>query len=130
MSKLYIAVLDICPDYMVPTLVAHAVLGNHLSIVKDPTTSLCVSYHHYLKTSFKKVVLKVNQKQFNKIATLPNAFPAHENTIDNGNTTCLVYLYDDLDGDIPNVLKFASMWKPKENTSVNTGEVDSCAPSM
>ena len=33
--KLYIAVLDEFPDYMVPTLVAHAVLGAHLNFMAD-----------------------------------------------------------------------------------------------
>lgn len=31
MYKLYIAVLDTVPSYMVPTLVAHSVLGAHLT---------------------------------------------------------------------------------------------------
>ncbi|WP_333667783.1 hypothetical protein [Acinetobacter guillouiae] len=33
--KLYIAVLDEMPDFMVPTLVAHAVLAAHLQFVQD-----------------------------------------------------------------------------------------------
>ena len=32
--KLYVAVLDGCPDYMVPTVVAHAVLGAHLKFTE------------------------------------------------------------------------------------------------
>lgn len=64
--KLYIAVLDEFPDYMTPTLVAHAVLGFHVKIVSDPTSDLCVRYHWYLRESFKKVVVRVNQKEFDK----------------------------------------------------------------
>jgi len=47
--KLYIAVLDDFPDYMTPTLVAHAVLGTHLLFKDDE------KYKEWLTTSFKKM---------------------------------------------------------------------------
>jgi hypothetical protein len=53
--KLYIAVLDEVPDYMVPTLVAHAVLSAHLIFVDKP------SYQEWI-TGFKKCVVRVNRK--------------------------------------------------------------------
>jgi len=35
-SKMYIAVLDAVPDYMVPTLVAHSVINGHRLFEGDP----------------------------------------------------------------------------------------------
>lgn len=111
--KLYIAVLDDVPDFMVPTLVAHAVLGAHIQFYKyngySPKDSI-VEYGNWLVTSFKKVVLRVNRKEFNKIKTLDDIYLAHENSTLNGEKSCAVACprYN-----IPNVLKFAKMWKPK-----------------
>lgn len=105
MSKLYIAVLGEFPDFMVPTLVAHSMLGAHLLFFgKEP------NYDLWLSTSFKKCVIKVNQKEFSKIALLENCYLGHENTTLDGRKSCAIpvpYLED-----LPNVLKFAKLWKP------------------
>lgn len=114
--KLYIAVLDEFPDYMTPTLVAHAVLGFHVKIVSDPTSDLCVRYHWYLRESFKKVVVRVNQKEFDKISNLEDVFLAHENKTLGGKESCAVWLEDDYES-LPNVLKYAKLWKPKESNN-------------
>ena len=108
--KMYIAVLDGVPDFMTPTLVAHAVLGYHRS-VKDFTGTYWDMYNSWLKDSFKKVTLRVNQKEFDKIAALPNAGLFHENHTLNGKKSCAVIV---VDNDVPNVLQFAKMWKPTE----------------
>lgn len=104
--KLYIAVLDEFPDYMTPTLVAHSVLGAHLKFQNDP------NYKHWLETSFKKCVVRVNQKEFEKISNLPLlvhlGFEKH--TL-NGRNSCAIPL-PVFDGNLPNVLKFAKLWKP------------------
>lgn len=50
-TVLYIAVLDEFPDFMTPTLVAHAVLA------ADKTFSGNPAYDDWLKNSFKKVRL-------------------------------------------------------------------------
>ncbi len=71
--KLYIAVLDEFPDYMTPTLVAHAVLGAHLAFNDD------YSYKEWLLNSFKKVVLRVNRKEFERIMNLDRVYLGHEN---------------------------------------------------
>ena len=66
MDKLYICVLDSFPDYMTPTLVAHAVLRHHLNMeFKFPDDR--VRYDNWLKHSFKKCVVRVNRKEFDKI---------------------------------------------------------------
>jgi len=120
--KLYIAVLDEFPDYMVPTLVAHAVLGAHLQFIREQTDINKLvdegpykhpEYIDWLKNSFKKCVVRVNEKEFNKIKTLPNVYVGHEkNTLDSKDSCIVVCPMPN--SDIPNVLKFAKLWKPKE----------------
>ena len=104
-SKLYIAVLDEFPDYMVPTLVAHTMLAAHLKF-EDNT-----KYKRWLESSFKKCVVKVNQKEFDKILGLSEYCLGCEKNTLNGKVTCIIPL-PYLDIDRPNVLKFAKLWKP------------------
>ena len=116
--KLYIAVLDEFPDYMTPTLVAHAVLGAHLKFSErhyderswrhnEPYYPI---YMNWLEDSFKKCVVRVNQKEFDKIAALPDVYLGHENNTLEGRKSCAVVCPRD---ELPNVLKFAKLWKPK-----------------
>ena len=106
MIKLYIAVLDEFPDFMVPTLVAHSVLGAHIKFCPDYV------YHDWLINSFKKCVVRVNQKEFDKISQIPDVYLGHENNTLGGKKSCAipVPVYN---VDLPNVLKFAKLWKPK-----------------
>jgi hypothetical protein len=115
-SKLYIAVLDEFPDYMAPTLVAHTVLGYHLKSNQkfSSDNEFWFNYRGYLVKSFKKVTVKVNQKEFNKIVALEHAFVGHENTTLDGRDSCAIWLWNGV-GDLPNVLKFAKLWKPTTN---------------
>jgi hypothetical protein len=115
--KMYIAVLDEFPDFMTPTLVAHAALGYHLEKsfkwgrdLSRPS-NFHFDYEDWLNYSFKKVVLRVNQKEFNKISQLENVGLFHENSTLEGKKACAVIVVDD---EVPNVLKFAKTWKPKE----------------
>ena len=117
--KLYIAVLDEFPDYMVPTLVAHAVLGAHLHFTKCHTNLDSIvdngpykypQYISWLEGSFKKCVVRVNQKEFDKIAAIPDTYLGHENTTLGGKKSCAI---PPPTKDIPNVLKFAKLWSPK-----------------
>lgn len=103
--KLYIAVLDEFPDYMTPTLVAHAVLGAHLKFQDN------INYRTWLKDSFKKCVVRVNNKEFEKICQLPDVYLAHENHTLNAKKSCAVAIPCE-NKDLPNVLKFAKLWKP------------------
>lgn len=104
--KLYIAVLDDFPDFMTPTLVAHSVLGAHIQFENDP------DYCDWLENSFKKCVVRVNQKEFEKISKLPKVYLGHENNTLNGEKSCAVICPVSND-ELPNVLKFAKLWKPK-----------------
>ena len=103
--KLYIAVLDQVPDFIVPTLVAHAVLGAHL-VFKDND-----NYQAWLNNSFKKCVVRVNAREFAKIAELPETYLGHENKTLDGIKSCAIPLPCE-NVDLPNVLKFAKLWKP------------------
>jgi hypothetical protein len=111
--KLYIAVLDEFPDYMVPTLVAHAVLGAHLKFY-EPDWEYAHHdkplYMDWIENSFKKVTVRVNQKEFAKIAALPEVYIGHEKNTLEGRDSCIVVCPRE---DIPNVLKFAKLWSPK-----------------
>lgn len=111
--KLYIAVLDEFPDFMTPTLVAHSMLAAHLQFQED------YDYQTWLKHSFKKMVVRVNQKEFNKIAALDNVYLGHENKTLEGRKACAIMLPRH-DEDNPNVLKFAKPWKPKEKEENGT----------
>lgn len=102
--KMYIAVLDEFPDYMTPTLVAHAVLAAHISFQNNS------DYQKWLAESFKKVTLRVNQKEFDKIAALDNVYLGHENHTLDARKSCAVVCPRE---EIPNVLRFAKLWSPK-----------------
>lgn len=102
--KMYIAVLDEFPDYMVPTLVAHSVLAAHQMFEDDENYSI------WLHCSFKKCVVRVNMKEFQKIIDLPKVHLGHENNTLEGKKACAVVCPRE---EIPNVLKFAKLWKPK-----------------
>lgn len=103
--KMYIAVLDEFPDFMVPTLVAHSVLNAHMKFEHNGL------YQDWLKNSFKKCVIRVNQKEFDKISELENIHLGHENKTLNARKSCAVICPRI---ELPNVLKFAKLWKPKE----------------
>lgn len=104
--KMYIAVLDEFPDYMTPTLVAHSVLGAHLVFNGDPI------YDHWINNHFKKCVIRVNKKEFDKISALGAVYLGHENKTLEGKPSCAVVRPYAQDLDIPNVLKFAKLWSP------------------
>lgn len=112
MSRLYICVRDDVPDFIAPTLVAHAVLRHHMDWYMDG------QYDSWLCDSFKKCVVRVNLKEFEKIRKLHETHQMHiteswENKTLNGEVSCVTVVGED--DNIPNVLKFAKLWKPKES---------------
>ena len=117
--KLYIAVLEDVPDFMVPTLVAHTMLGAHLEFERERAlhhdNELGVLYNYYsewLEESFKKCVVRVNKKEFDKIAAIPYTYLGHENKTLGGIKSCAIP--SPLPNSaLPNVLKFAKLWKPQ-----------------
>lgn len=109
MSKMYICVRDDFPDFMTPTLVAHSTLRHHLSLCEDD------QYEDWLRNSFKKCVIRVNKKEFEKIGKLSETHQMRitkswENNTLNGEVSCITVVAND--SNIPNVLKFAKLWKP------------------
>lgn len=106
--RLYIAVLDSVPDNIVPTLVAHTILNAHAAFMNDRNPL----YLEWFVLSFKKCVVRVNQKEFDKIADIPGTFLGYENKTLNGVNSCAIPIPVEND-DIPNVLKFAKLWSPK-----------------
>lgn len=116
-TKMYIAVRDDVPDFMVPTLVAHAVLGAHDYFDTHDDRIIQLTYLDWKEDSFRKVVVRVNQKEFDKIQSTLVHYAAHENTTCNGEKTCLVVCPVE-SNDVPNVLKYAKMWKPKDTQQI------------
>lgn len=108
---MYIAVLDQVPDHMVPVLVAHATLGAHLEFTRQEHWN--DYYSNWLNNSFRKVVIKVNQGEFERIRTLPCVYLGHEKTVLGGANSCAVVCPRET---TPNVLTFAKMWKPDTST--------------
>jgi hypothetical protein len=102
--RMYIAVLDEFPDYMTPTLVAHSVLNAHVKFQDN------AQYQIWFRDSFKKCVVRVNQREFDKIAALDLVHLGHENHTLEARKSCAVVCPRE---DLPNVLKFAKLWKPK-----------------
>lgn len=111
--KMYIAVRNDVPDHMVPVLVAHAVLGDHLEnrtyFNINPNLSYQKQYVEWQSKSFKKCVVRVNEKEFEKIKRIPGVTLHHENKTLEGKKSCAVVVVGE---EIPNVLKFAKLWKP------------------
>lgn len=114
--KMYIVIKDSVPDKMVPVLVAHSTLGAHLKfsgieeIRKDADL-----YSVWLKESYRKVVVKVNDKQFENIKRLDTEFTSkygiyegYENKTLNGETSCLVLIARH--GNLPKDLSYAKLW--------------------
>ena len=104
--RLYICVLDEFPDYMVPTLVAHCILWAHTEFEELP------EYQEWFTKSFKKCVVRVSQKEFDKIVKLQRVFVGHEIHTLNGKKSCAIPCPCE-DEDLPKVLKFAKLWEPK-----------------
>lgn len=112
-TKMYIAILDEATDYMVPTLVAHSMINAHLYFTDDwRERNDYYQYMYWLKDSYKKVTVRVNRKEYDKIKQSMLCWEGHENTICEGKGSCLVVLPVNTNR-IPNVLKFAKLWKPK-----------------
>lgn len=112
--KLYIAVLDEFPDFMVPTLVAHATINAHIKFsMRDNGIADYPHYHDWLQNSFKKCVVRVNQKEFDKISQLKGACLQFEIHTLNGRSSCVIVPPVPND-ELPKVLKFAKLWKPKD----------------
>ena len=111
--KLYIAVLEDCSDFMVPTLVAHSMLGAHLEFEEsDLKLTNNRFYLEWIQNSFRKCVVRVNRKEFEKIKQFDKVYLGHENTTLGGEKSCAIP-YPVMSDNLPNVLKFAKLWKPQ-----------------
>lgn len=115
---MYMAIRDDVPDYMVPVVTAHASLGAHLHFTKIEASLQDVNmYSTWLNESYRKVVVKVNKKRFDKIANLDTEFTknygiysGNENKTLNGEICCLVLIAQH--GNLPNELLSAKLWSP------------------
>lgn len=114
--KMYIVVKEEVPDNMVPVLTAHSSLGAHLKFTEvEKTKSGVNTYTKWLKESYRKVVVKVNNKQFENIKRLNTDFTDNygiyqgfENKTLNGSISCLVLIAEH--GSLPKDLSYAKLW--------------------
>ena len=104
--KMYIAIREDFPDFMTPTLVAHSVIAAHIKFTERKVPE----YEKWLSDSFKKVTVRVSRKEFDKIAQLPMVYGGREIHTCSGEITCIVVCPTET---VPNVLKFAQLWKPE-----------------
>lgn len=110
--KMYIAILDEVPDYMAITLALHTILNAADEFVdQDSNSRKDTDYLDWRQNSYRKVTIRVNRKEFEKIKKL-NCYLGHENTTLGGEKTCAV-VYPVWSDKVPNVLKHAKMWAPK-----------------
>ena len=110
--KMYIAILDEVPDYMAITLALHTILNAADEFVdQDSNSWKDTDYLDWRQNSYRKVTVRVNRKEFEKIKKL-NCYLGHENTTLGGEKTCAV-VYPVWSDKVPNVLKHAKMWAPK-----------------
>lgn len=69
------------------------------------------TYDEWLTDSFRKCVVRVSRKEFEKIKKLDNVYLGHENTTLGGEKSCAIP-YPVWNDEVPNVLKFAKLWRP------------------
>lgn len=105
--RMYIAVIDEFPDHMVPTLVAHTILNAHMVMYDE-----YAEYREWLHQSYRKCVIRVNQKEFDRIKKMPGTHLGWENTTLGGKKSCAI-LVPMATEELPNVLTYAKLWKPK-----------------
>lgn len=108
-SKLYICVREEVDAFMVPTLVAHTILNADTHFLFECGDEIRTNYLDWFRESFKKVVLKVNAKEWKKILEIPNTYFGYENTQLWGEHSCAILPIME---EYPNVIKYAKTWKP------------------
>lgn len=107
--KMYICVREEVPAHMVPVLVAHTVLNNDTVHQWSENWSHVDIYFDWKHESFKKCVVQVNEKEWQKIIQIEHTFLGHENTTLGGAPSCAI---PPIMFEYPNVIKFAKLWKP------------------
>lgn len=107
--KLYIAVREEVAPEMVPVLVAHTILNADDHFYYHEDLIVATWYMSWKQDSFKKVVVKVNEKEWKKIVEIPNVYLGHENTQMGGEKSCAVIPVME---EYPNVIKFSKVWRP------------------
>jgi hypothetical protein len=105
-------VLDTVPDNLVPVISAHASLGFYLEFNGYKPFGLKYTSEiltKWVNTSFRKVVCRVNQKEFDKLKTLEYTNITTSSELEGAEVT--VTLLSSLYEELPNVVKFAKLWK-------------------
>lgn len=112
--KLYILVKDSVPDKFVPVICAHASLMAHLRWDPSIASGHNLDYTHWLQKSFKKVVCKVSDKEFEHASTFDPQFVVTESALQNQEVARVLCPREEW----PKALKFYKLWEPKEIENV------------
>lgn len=109
-NRMYICVREGVPDHMVPVLVAHTVMNanDHFQNCDEEIRN---RYLLWKKESFRKCVVRVSNSEWTKISKLPNVFLGYENTVMEREFSCAIPCPIH-QSELPNVLKFAKLWRP------------------
>lgn len=99
--KMYILIKEDVPDQMVPVISAHASLASYLRFSFDEKMK------EWLASSFRKVVCKVNNKEFENAKKFDGVVVLTESALD-GREVCVVTTPTNED----KPFKFYKLWKP------------------
>ena len=100
---MYILVLDNVPDEFVPVITAHASLACYLRNSDNPHMI------DWLENSFKKCIVKVNQKEFNKAKEFEGCTVMTESALDGQEVA--IALTPRPHEDWPKPVRFYKLWK-------------------
>lgn len=100
--KMYILIRDNVPDPLVPVIAAHASLACYKKYEQDPDMV------EWIDSVFKKVVCKVNDKEFEKAKEAPKNVVLTESALE-GAEVCIAFCPRETYG---KAFRFFRMWAP------------------
>jgi len=103
--KMYILIKDEVPDELAPVIAAHASLAAYRQFEKD------VDMQTWVNGIFKKVVCRVNEKEFERAREADKQLTLKESVLDNQEVAlafCPRKVY-------PKAFRFFRMWRPKNS---------------
>lgn len=103
--KMYILIKDQVPDKFAPVIAAHASLACYKKYEDD------ADMQTWINSVFRKVVCKVNEKEFAKAKTVEKHVSLTESALDNAEV-CLAFCPRE---EYPKAFRFYRMWTPSES---------------
>ncbi len=104
---MYILIRDSVPDGFAPLIAAHASLACYKQFEADP------DMQSWINGVFRKVICRVNDKEFETAKTFERRTILTESALDN-DEVCIAFCPRE---DWPKPFRFYRMWKPKRDRS-------------